>query len=106
MSTSWDNGSTRRWRTTRAAILDRDGHRCRMGDPTHPIGKHQPRSPDCEWADDYRGRRGPLHVHHTRGRAITGDDPRYMVTSCGPCNLAVGDPTKTTDPPPQPMTRW
>jgi hypothetical protein len=106
VSKSWTNGSTRRWRTTRATILDRDDHRCRMGDPTHPIGKHQPRSTDCEWADHFRGQRGPLHVHHTQGRATTGDDPRYMITSCGPCNLAIGDPTTHPDPEPTPRTRW
>lgn len=30
MSTSWTGGSTRAWRRLRAAVLERDGHRCRV----------------------------------------------------------------------------
>lgn len=33
-------------------------------------------------------------VHHTLGRFVTGDDPRYMVASCKACNLAIGEPMK------------
>jgi hypothetical protein len=109
MSKGWTRGSTRRWREKiRPAVLDRDGHRCRMGDPTHPIGRTQPRSDQCEWTADYPPhQRGPLHVHHTLGRNVTGDeDPRYLITSCGPCNLAIGDPTQQPDPAPTPRTRW
>lgn len=99
MSRAWANGSTRQWRRDRTFVLDRDGHRCRMGDPTHPIGKAQPRASGCTGSTD-------VQVHHTRGRRVTGDDPEYMVAACRTCNLAVGDPTKTPDPAPRPMTRW
>lgn len=44
-------------------------------------------------------------VHHTLGRAVTGDDERYLVAACEPCNLRVGDPGKY-DPQPEPRTRW
>lgn len=31
-------------------------------------------------------------VHHTLGRAVTGDDPRYLQAVCKACNLKVGEP--------------
>jgi len=68
-----------------------------MGDPNHPIGRTQPRSPDCTGKGE--------HVHHTLGRGITGDDERYLVTSCGPCNHAAGDPTRR-DPPAKSHSTW
>ena len=75
MSTAWAKGSTRAWRKTRAAVLARDGHTCKVQldgiCTTHAA-----------------------HVHHTKGRAITGDDPRYLVASCAACNLHIGDPTR------------
>jgi hypothetical protein len=42
-------------------------------------------------------------VHHTAGKAATGDDPRYLVAACEPCNLTVGDPSRH-DPEPRPWT--
>lgn len=45
-------------------------------------------------------------VHHTKGRGVTGDDPRYLVASCAPCNLKIGDPTRGADPPNEGVTRW
>ena len=45
-------------------------------------------------------------VHHTEGRAVTGDDPAYLVASCAPCNGKVGDPARHHDPPNQPVTTW
>lgn len=68
-----------------------------MGDPTHPIGATQPRSQDCNGKGEC--------VHHTRGRGVTGDDERYLVSSCTPCNTAIGDPT-TKDPTPRPYSSW
>lgn len=44
-------------------------------------------------------------VHHTLGREVTGDDPRYLVAACTNCNLALGDVTKR-DPQPKPRTQW
>lgn len=42
-------------------------------------------------------------VHHTLGKAVTGDDPRYLQAACGPCNLHVGSPEKQPDPQPLPV---
>lgn len=107
MSKSWSGGSTTGYRRVRAAVMDRDGWRCRMGDPTHPIGKTQPRSPGCTGGTRYHPDTGRplLHAHHVLGRGVTGDDPAQMVASCESCNLAAGDPT-SGDPAPRPMTRW
>jgi len=44
-------------------------------------------------------------VHHTRGKAL-GDDPRWLLASCTPCNLRIGDPTKLSRPQPKRMTQW
>ncbi len=47
------------------------------------------------------------HAHHTRGRAITGDDPAHIVGACEVCNLAIGDPTAGIgDPACVPVTNW
>jgi 5-methylcytosine-specific restriction endonuclease McrA len=86
VSNSWDRGSTRAWRRIRALVLVRDGYRCQL------------KLDVCVQV--------ATHVHHTAGRSITGDDPRYLVAACAPCNLKLGDPTKLTDPPNKPVTRW
>lgn len=44
-------------------------------------------------------------VHHVLGKGVTGDDPRYMVAACTPCNLRVGDPSRNVDPPHR-SPRW
>lgn len=92
VSRSWGRGSTRAWRKVRAAVLldnlAETGGKCLLKV-----------SPDCTGAADC--------VHHTRGRRVSGDDPRFLVAACTPCNLKVGDPTATTaDPPGRSMTRW
>jgi 5-methylcytosine-specific restriction endonuclease McrA len=86
---SWQQGSTRAWRRIRAAVLERDGYRCRLRITEVCSGV-------------------ATHVHHTRGRALTGDDPRWLVAACQPCNLHVGDVTRpaVADPAPTPRTRW
>lgn len=86
MSRSWQGGSTRRWRRLRALVLVRDGYRCRL------------RLDVCTGL--------ATCVHHTAGRSVTGDDPTYLVASCAPCNLKLGDPTKHSDPPNRPVTKW
>lgn len=45
-------------------------------------------------------------VHHVLGRGVTGDDPRYLMASCGPCNEKTGDPARVPDPPARRITRW
>jgi len=84
MSKAWAAGSTRRWRRTRALVLARDGYTCRL------------RLPGCTGKADC--------VHHVHGKAITGDDPRYLVASCQACNLAIGEPV--LDPTPKAVTQW
>lgn len=86
MSKSWEGGSTRAWRRTRAAVLLRDGYQCQLKlDVCLGVA-------DC--------------VHHAAGRSVTGDDPRYLLASCTPCNQALGDPTTTPDPPGRGSTQW
>lgn len=86
MSKSWAGGSTKAWRKIRAGVLARDGYTCQIGLP----GVCTTRA---------------THVHHTQGRAVTGDDPRYLVASCAECNLKLGDPSKQTHKPKR-MTAW
>ncbi len=98
MSKGWAGGSTRHWRRTRAAVIIRDaalGYTCRA---------HQDGWCDRSGAKPHTCARQLQDAHHTHGRAITGDDPRYIVGSCHPCNLAIGEPGG--DPLPRPMTRW
>lgn len=84
MSANWSKGSTRRWRKIRAAVLAANnaanGGRCQVREK-------------CDGAQ-------ATVVHHTVGRRVTGDDPRFLAASCAPCNLAIGDPAKTN---PQPI---
>lgn len=87
MSRTWVGGSTRAWRVLRARVLARDGYLCRLK-----------LAGVCTTA--------ATHVHHTLGKAITGDDPDYLVAACAPCNLKTGDPRKQPDPPCRPRTRW
>jgi 5-methylcytosine-specific restriction endonuclease McrA len=93
-SDGWPGGSTRAWRKIRAAILARDGRQCQLRIEGICRGRA-----DC--------------VHHTAGRAVTGDDPRHLVAACTPCNLHIGDPNrvgggrgKAADPPLQTRTTW
>ena len=91
MGKGWGKGSTTAWRRTRALVLltnrAEHGGACQIGLAGVCTGVA-----DC--------------VHHTHGRATTGDDPRYLVAACTPCNLKVGDPTKAPDPPGRSATRW
>jgi hypothetical protein len=43
-------------------------------------------------------------VHHSKGKAH-GDEERYLVATCQPCNLHVGKPGAAT-PDPKPVSRW
>lgn len=86
MSHDWSRGSTRAWRRIRAFVLARDHHTCRIKIDGTCIST-------------------ATHVHHLHGKA-TGDDPRFLVASCAPCNLKTGDPMRAPDPPAIPITRW
>lgn len=103
----WPTGGSRPWRRVRAAVLlanwEQHGGICRVGVRGVCTGFQQT-------------------VHHVLGRAVTGDDPAYLVASCKPCNMHVGDPQthdpdcpkcqhitnrpRPADPEPKPMTRW
>lgn len=99
MSKSWGRGSTRAWRRTRALVLLRDaGRGCRAHRDGWCNQVTRPSSHACTDTQDC--------VHHTLGKARTGDDPRHMVASCTACNLHIGDPTTHNDPPNKAVTRW
>jgi 5-methylcytosine-specific restriction endonuclease McrA len=86
MSKSWAGGSTRRWRKIRRGVLIRDNYQCQIQLTGICTGRAT-----C--------------VHHTLGKAVTGDDPTYLVAACTECNLKIGDPQKY-NPQPKPMTKW
>lgn len=98
MSKSWAGGSTRHWRRVRKFVLWRDaGKGCRA----HADGwcARKSSSPhQCTGAEE--------DAHHTLGRSVTGDDPRYIVASCHACNLHIGDPTHSKEPACNPVTKW
>lgn len=87
MSRAWAAGSTRAWRRLRAQILARDGYACQVRLPG--VCTHRA---TC--------------AHHVLGRAVTGDAPEFLVAACSACNLALGDPSDSPDPAPQPVTTW
>lgn len=70
----------------RRAVLERDEYRCQI------------KIADCctTIADT---------VHHTLGWAVTGDNPAHLVAACKACNLRIGEP-KGSDEPPRRTTNW
>lgn len=98
MSESWAKGSTRAWRALRAAVLARDNRRCRAHLEGWCARSGRPGRHTCTGQ--------ATHAHHTRGRRITGDDPRYIIAACKACNLYIGDPSTAADPPCTPVTQW
>lgn len=70
-------GSTTRWRRIRAEVLERDGETCQLRIKGICVERSE-----------------PMHVHHTKGHAATGDNPRYLVAACSSCNEHLGDPEK------------
>ena len=92
-------GSTSAWRRTRAQVLLRDaGKGCRAHRDGWCAKVIRPGGHVCSDTQDV--------VHHTLGKAVTGDDPRYLVASCAACNGHIGDPTTHSDPPNRAVTRW
>lgn len=90
MSRAWSRGSTRAWRVLRALVLAdnlaRNAGRCTLG----IVGV-------CTGQADT--------AHHTLGRAITGDDRRYVVAACAACNSKMGEPRRSS-PTPKKVTHW
>lgn len=102
MSKGWRGLGTNamnHWRmVVRPSVLARDGGLCQVKLPgtwtvvvvDKATGNRRTEERKCGVVADC--------VHHTRG-VSTGFDMRYLVASCTPCNLKVGDPTKKADPP-------
>ena len=90
MSRSWRSGSTRYWRVLRALVLAdnqaRNAGRCTLAIEGVCTGQ----------ADT---------VHHTLGRAVTGDDRKYLAAVCSACNGKVGEPRRSS-PAPRKVSKW
>lgn len=87
MSKGWTGGSTTRWRKLRLLVLSRDAYQCTARLPgicTHDA----------------------TQVHHIHGKAVTGDDPAYLTSTCAPCNQSIGDPQRAPDPPHRALSAW
>jgi hypothetical protein len=104
MSKAWEGGSTRAWRRTRAAVLARDGYRCRA----HPDGwcdRAGAKPHTCTGGAPLHGGPGVAgHAHHTQGRAA--GDEQLIVAACPSCNLAIGEPANLNDRPIEGVTKW
>lgn len=108
MSTTWQGGSTRRWRGIRAGVLAANAQPIGKGGWVYGWGNpvwHKGNHGRCRLGIVGVCKGKATHVHHTLGRALTGDDPRYLLASCEPCNLHVGNP-QTRKPKPRRVTRW
>lgn len=91
MSKAWASGSTRAWRQLRERVL--------IQNQISNQGK-------CRLAIDDVCTGRANTVHHTLGRAVTGDDPRYLMAVCKACNLHVGEPAKHKQPPSVIQGHW
>ena len=87
MSRGWSGGSTTRWRTLRAAILQRDRHTCQIAGPT------------CTVRAD--------HVDHIVPREMGGtDEPANLRAACRTCNLGRPRHPTTHEPAPKRVSSW
>lgn len=90
MSKSWARGSTPAWRRVRARVLQANqqdnGGRCTLQIKGVCTGQ-------------------ATQVHHVVGREVSGDDERFLVATCGPCNRRVGEP-KRSSPQHKNISRW
>jgi 5-methylcytosine-specific restriction endonuclease McrA len=87
VSKAWASQSpsnVREWRRIRKLILERDLYRCQL-------------------KMDGVCKTVATQVHHTIGISVSGNDPAYLVSACGPCNQKVGDPRKLD---PVPLSRY
>lgn len=95
MSNAWAAGSTRAWRRVRAAVLAHNQLPKRLGGND---GRCTQQIPGVCTGQ-------ATQVHHTLGRAVTGDDPRYLEATCAPCNQHIGEPRRH-EPAPKIRSRW
>lgn len=87
MSKGWAGGSTRAWRTLRAAVLKRDGGMCTI---------------KLDGCQTYANQ-----VHHLDGvGAGKVTTPDRLAAACWSCNSKLGEPTRTDPEPNQPRTNW
>ena len=106
MSKGWAAGSTRAHRRVRAAVLQRDGRRCRAhADGWCERGGARPHQCAGVVQTHTPGRPDSYEAHHTQGKALTGDDMRHVVVACRACNQAIGEPSEP-DCRPRPATKW
>lgn len=89
----WHGGSTRAWRRIREEVFAAKGRTCLLA--------FEP------WGDDDNQRCSTVatEVHHTEDRDVVGDDPRFLIPACQPCNLKAGDPTRDRADP-DPLPSW
>jgi 5-methylcytosine-specific restriction endonuclease McrA len=87
MSRSWQGGSTTRWRTLRAAILQRDHHRCTIN------------APGCTIV-------ATCVDHIVQREHGGGDEPSNLRAACMPCNLGRKRTPPTEEPPPKKVSSW
>jgi len=90
MSKAWARGSTYKWRTLRARVLQAN------------LVENQGR---CVVQIEGVCTGVANTVHHTMGRAVTGDDPRYLVACCRACNASIGEP-KHNSPKHKRVSEW
>jgi 5-methylcytosine-specific restriction endonuclease McrA len=85
-------GNTRRTRTTRTQVLDRDRYICQLC--------HLPINPMLVWPHP----RSAV-VHHTIDAGFRAYNPKYLVAAHKECNEKAGSPGKQ-DPQPRGMKLW
>ena len=90
MSKAWAKGSTYAWRRLRAQVLH-----------TNLVENQGV----CQVGIKGVCTQVANTVHHVLGRAVTGDDPRYLVAVCGACNRAIGEP-KHNSPQHRRVSEW
>lgn len=110
MSRGWAGGSTRRWRSARAACLAHNarhnGGRCTLAldgtrpCPRHPAGQPAPRGGVCSPCTGQA-----QHAHHPDGQPDRVVPWTALQAVCMACNLHLGDPTAYR-PAHRTVTRW
>jgi hypothetical protein len=90
VSKAWAAGSTYKWRRLRFRVLQANAQE-NQGRCTVQI------EGVCTGQAD--------QVHHTLGRAVSGDDPRYLIAVCGACNRHIGEP-KNNSPKHKRVSEW